>query len=154
LPSIPASQVNELAGRWAQPLGRSAGENVFELRAELDDLMWRKVGVVRNGRDLTEAVAALDELKARAEKVATPGDPASNPAWNEALNLINLSINAEMVARSALLRTESRGAHYREDYPAADPRWLKNIYLTPQCRQMKFECDPVRFTRLSPPVSE
>jgi succinate dehydrogenase/fumarate reductase flavoprotein subunit len=154
LPSIPESQVNELAKRWAQPLGRSAGENVFELRAELEDLMWRKVGVVRNGKDLTEAAAALDELKIRAEQVATPGDPASNPAWNEALNLTNLCINAEMVARSALIRTESRGAHYREDHPAADPAWLRNIYLTPRCREIAFECEPVKFTRLSPPLSE
>ena len=47
------------------------------------------------------------------------GPAASNPEWNEALNLINLCVNGEMVARSALVRTESRGAHYRQDYPAA-----------------------------------
>jgi succinate dehydrogenase/fumarate reductase flavoprotein subunit len=150
LPTVPATQLSELAARWTEPLGRSSGENVFGLRAALEDLMWQKVGVVRNGRDLTEAVAALGALKTRVENLATPGDPSSNPPWNEAMNLANLCVNAEMVARSALLRTESRGAHYREDYPAADPTWLRNIYLTPAGEEMKFQCEPVKFARLAP----
>jgi succinate dehydrogenase/fumarate reductase flavoprotein subunit len=124
---------------------RDKGENVFQLRAELEDLMWQKVGVVRNGRALTEAVAALADLKVRAQNVATP-------AWNDAINLQNLCINAEMVARSALLRTESRGAHYREDYPKPDPEWLKNIHLSPCGDDMTFHCEPVTFTRLQPPL--
>jgi succinate dehydrogenase/fumarate reductase flavoprotein subunit len=124
---------------------RDKGENVFQLRAELEDLMWQKVGVVRNGRALTEAVAALADLKVRAQNVATP-------AWNDAINLQNLCINAEMVARSALLRTESRGAHYREDFPKPDPEWLKNIHLFPCGDDMNFHCEPVTFTRLQPPL--
>jgi succinate dehydrogenase/fumarate reductase flavoprotein subunit len=124
---------------------RDKGENVFQLRAELEDLMWQKVGVVRNGRALTEAVAALADLKVRAQNVATP-------AWNDAINLQNLCINAEMVARSALLRTESRGAHYREYYPKPDPEWLKNIHLSPCGDDMTFHCEPVTFTRLQPPL--
>jgi succinate dehydrogenase/fumarate reductase flavoprotein subunit len=150
LPATSATQVSDLASRWTQFLARTSGENVFELRTALEDLMWQKVGVVRNGRDLGEAVASLGELQARGEKIATPGDPASNPAWNEALNLINLCVNAEMVGRSALLRTESRGAHYREDYPAADPAWLRNIYLTATDGTMNVQCEPVKFTRLAP----
>ncbi len=154
LPYVPASQLNELSARWAQALGRTEGENVFQLRAALEDVMWNQVGVVRNGPHLTEAVSALDDLTTRADNVMAPGDPESNPVWNEALNLINLCANAAMVARSALLRTESRGAHYREDYPAADPGWLRNIYLTRIDNEMKFECEPVKFSRLSPPQPE
>jgi succinate dehydrogenase / fumarate reductase flavoprotein subunit/fumarate reductase flavoprotein subunit len=151
LPAVPASQIGAIASRWTESLNRPSGENVFALRAELEDLMWRKVGVVRNGPDLSEAVSALADLKERAEKVATPGNPASNPAWNEALNLSNLCVNADMVACSALMRTESRGAHYRLDYPSADPTWLRNIYLTlREDGDMKFQCEPVKFTRLAP----
>jgi len=148
------SQLLELASRWAQPLARDKGEDVFRLRAELEDLMWQKVGVVRNGRDLTEAVAALTTLRAHVDDIATPGQPASHPSWNEAMNLRNLCVNAEMVARSALLRTESRGAHYREDHPALDPDWLKNIYLEPAGEDIHFHCEPVKFTRIHPPGME
>jgi len=151
LPRISETQVRELAAKWTVPLDRTSGENVFRLREELDNVMWEKVGVVRNGRDLETAAEQLQILKDRAHDIAAPGGAASNPAWNEALNLHNLLVNAEMVARSAALRTESRGAHYRQDHPAPDPAWLRNIHLTPACGEMKFHYEPVRFTRISPP---
>ena len=143
-------QAREFEARWTRLLRHSTGENVFRLRAELEDLMWQKVGVVRNGAGLQLAVESLADLQARAANIAAAGDPASNPVWNEALNLINLAVNGEMVARSALYRTESRGAHYREDHPEPDSEWLKNIYINPVAREMKFHCEPVRFTRLAP----
>src|SRR5436190_12749915 len=107
--------------------------------------MWERVGDVRNGPELQTGIEELQTLTARAASVATPGDASSNPAWNELLNLINLLVNAEMLARSAALRTESRGAHYRQDYPAPDPAWLKNIHLTPAGNEMTFYCAPVKF---------
>jgi succinate dehydrogenase / fumarate reductase flavoprotein subunit/fumarate reductase flavoprotein subunit len=151
LAQISDAQVKELAARWTAPLERTSGENVFQLREALDDLMWEKVGVVRNGRDLDSAASELQRLRERAANIAAPGGAASNPAWNEALNLDNLLINGEMVARSAAQRTESRGAHYRQDHPAPDPTWLRNIHLTPAGSEMKFHFEPVRFTRISPP---
>ena len=151
LARISDAQVKELAARWTAPLERTSGENVFQLREALDDLMWEKVGVVRNGRDLDSAASELQRLRERAANIAAPGGAASNPAWNEALNLDNLLINGEMVARSAAQRTESRGAHYRQDHPAPDPTWLRNIHLTPAGSEMKFHFEPVRFTRISPP---
>jgi succinate dehydrogenase / fumarate reductase flavoprotein subunit/fumarate reductase flavoprotein subunit len=151
LPEISEAQVKELAARWTAPLYRASGENVFQLREVLDGLMWEKAGVVRNGRDLESAAEQLQTLRDRATNIAAPGGAASNPAWNEALNLHNLLVNAEMVARSAAVRRESRGAHYREDYPAPDPAWLRNIHLMPAGDEMKFHFEPVRFTRISPP---
>jgi len=151
LPRISEAQVKEFPARWNAPLDRASGENVFQLREELDNLMWEKVGVVRNGVDLEAAAEQLQVLKDRATNIAAPGGPASNPAWNEALNLHNLLVNGEMVARSAAMRTESRGAHYRQDYRAPDPAWLRNIHLTPADGEMKFHYEPVRFTRISPP---
>ena len=76
-----------------------------------------------------------------------PGNAASNPAWNEILGLRNTLLVARMVAESALLRTESRGAHYRQDYPDPDPLWLKNIFLDANGASTQ----PVAFTRLRPP---
>src|SRR5207302_10202629 len=104
----------------------------------------------RNGADLEDACSQLTELRCRAERVRASGPAASNPAWNEALNLINLCVNGEMVARSALVRTESRGAHYRQDFPQPDREWLRNIYLEPRGSDMCFRFAPVQFTRLNP----
>src|SRR5207237_5216214 len=125
--AISGNQLRELASKWTRPLDNAPGESIFDLRSELEDLMWEKVGVVRNGADLAVAIEALGELRARAARAAAAGEAASNPAWNEVLDMLNLCVNGEMVARAALLRTESRGAHYRQDYPDTNPEWLKNI---------------------------
>jgi succinate dehydrogenase / fumarate reductase flavoprotein subunit/fumarate reductase flavoprotein subunit len=154
LASTSNAQVRELAAKWTAPLGRDSGENPFQLREILEDLMWEKAGIVRDGQGLQAAIDELPELAARAATAAAPGEAASNPAWNAALDLMNLCVNAEMLARSAALRTESRGAHFRQDYPAPDPDWLKNIFLTPAGNDMKLHCEPVSFTRLIPPEME
>ncbi len=127
--------------RWRKPASR--GENPFALRKALENLMWKKVGVVRNARDLQSALTELDNLAERAACVNADSDPA----FNAALDLKNLIVVGKMVAQSALLRTESRGAHFREDFPAPDPSWLKNIILTPNAAP---ETEPVQFTRLAP----
>jgi succinate dehydrogenase/fumarate reductase flavoprotein subunit len=71
--------------------------------------------------------------------------------WNEAINTENLSLIAEMLTRSALAREESRGAHYRSDFPNQSAAWLKNIRMCPRPDggfDLKFK--PVEFTRLTP----
>jgi len=151
LPPVSETQVREMAARWTSALDRREGENAFQLRTALNELMWQKVGVVRNGADLAAAVDDLRALADRATRISAPGGPESNPAWNAAMDLHNLLVNAAMVAGSAVLRTESRGAHYRQDFPAPDAAWLKNIHLIPEGGGMRFEYSPVRFTRLAPP---
>ncbi|HUA82477.1 MAG TPA: FAD-binding protein [Bryobacteraceae bacterium] len=128
--------------RW-QCAVRETGESPFALRKELEDLMWEKVGLVRRGVDLRSAIEDLNRLGERAESARVD----SLPAWNAALDLANLIAVGSMVAHSALIRTESRGAHFREDYPSSDPAWLKNIVLTPGAG---FRCEPVCFSRLKP----
>jgi succinate dehydrogenase / fumarate reductase flavoprotein subunit/fumarate reductase flavoprotein subunit len=130
------------AGRWRR-VARENGESPFALRKELENLMWEKVGVVRRGADLESALGELDTLAERVQ--AANAD--SLPAWNASLDAANLIVVAKMVAGSALVRTESRGAHYREDFPASDAAWLKNIVLTPGAG---FQCEPVRFSRIKP----
>ncbi|MBI4564595.1 MAG: FAD-binding protein [Planctomycetes bacterium] len=153
VPAVSPAHVRALTELWARPLARDSGEIPFGLRKELEDVMWEKVGVIRNGPDLKAALGALAELRARAERVKAPGAPASNAAWNAALDFVNLCEVGRMVAESALIRTESRGAHYRQDFPSSDPQWLKNIVLTPRENEFDVHFEPVRFTRLSPPES-
>ena len=151
LPTVSAAQVQELTARWSRPLSGAGEEKPFALRKELEDLMWEKVGVVRNGKDLETALETLGTLRERAARVTVPGTAASNPAWNALLDLTNLIEVGEMVAQGATLRTESRGAHYRLDHPASDPTWLKNIFLTPRGDALDVHMEPVRFTRMQVP---
>jgi succinate dehydrogenase / fumarate reductase flavoprotein subunit/fumarate reductase flavoprotein subunit len=156
LPSVSDSQVRAMCEKWFAPMSRERGEDSFALRETLEDLMWEKVGVVRNGNDLETAVPALIELQDRAAAcgLASKDGATYNSRWNEAINVVNLTGIAELIARSALMRQESRGAHYRTDFPQQDPRWLKNLRVrrsddgTPA-----FSASPVQFTRLSPPES-
>lgn len=150
LPGISTAQVRELTEKWLQPFHSSHHENPFQLREELKDLMWEKAGVVRNENDLSAALEQLGRLRERLCRVSVSGDPAFNAAWNEAIDTTNLTLVAEMLVRSALLRTESRGAHYRSDWPWPDPAWLKNILVVCEKDEMQFSFRPVEFTRLHP----
>jgi succinate dehydrogenase/fumarate reductase flavoprotein subunit len=67
------------------------------------------------------------------------------------MDLTNLCDIGQMVAQGAVLRTESRGAHYRLDYNVPDPNWLKNIFLTPKGDEVDVHFKAVEFTRLPPP---
>jgi succinate dehydrogenase / fumarate reductase flavoprotein subunit/fumarate reductase flavoprotein subunit len=146
------SQARELCARWMQTLERKDGEDAFELRAKLERTMWRKVGVVRNGKDMAEAIPEIQNVRERIKNAAGAGSTIYNSRWNEAINTENLSAIAEMIARSALLREESRGAHYRSDFPEKDVHWLKNINMQPDGKgDFKIWHTPVKFTRLTPP---
>ncbi len=123
---------------------RETGESPFALRKELEDLMWEKAGILRHAVGLQSALESLNTLAERAQRSGMD----SLPALNATLDLVNLITVAKLVTESALLRTESRGAHFREDFPQPDPAWLKNIILTPGAQP---QCEPVQFTRLAPP---
>ncbi len=141
---------------WAKqcalaPLGREDGESAPRLREELERLMWEQVGVVRSGPGLRNAIESLGDLAARSERVAALGGKRMNWAWTEALDLRNMLVVAEMTARSALLREESRGSHARTDFPERDDeRWLRNVVVRRAGDGMWLETRPVRLTRLQP----
>ncbi|MBA3272807.1 MAG: FAD-binding protein, partial [Chthoniobacterales bacterium] len=132
MPAVSRDQITTLARRWSGSLERTQGEDPFKLREQLEDVMWEKVGVVRNGPDMTDAVQEIKTLQDRINRAAAAGGAIYNSKWNEALNTANLLVVAEMTALSALLREESRGAHYRQDFTEKSPAWLKNICLKPE----------------------
>jgi succinate dehydrogenase / fumarate reductase flavoprotein subunit len=123
------SQIDE-AARWAlMPLERQAGgagENPYEIQKELQVAMQSLVGIVRNENDLLAAIEKLQELKHRAGNTVAVGNREYNPGWHTALDLSNLFLVSEAVARAAVERKESRGAHFREDFTAKDPEWGKS----------------------------
>ncbi|MDA3918998.1 MAG: fumarate reductase flavoprotein subunit [Deltaproteobacteria bacterium] len=111
---------------------RGYGENPFELKAEMQKIMMDKVGIFRNGKDLEQAVEELKVLNQRAKKIALRNKiSSSNPELVEAIRVPKMIKLAQCVAYGAMLRTESRGAHSREDFPERnDKEWLKRTLTT------------------------
>ena len=132
-------------------LGERTAESPWTLRDELGKVMWDKVGIVRNGAGLKTALAEIAALQVRLEQLRLGGSGAFDLTWQQALDMRNLLCASELIARSALLREESRGAHYREDFPASDDgNWLKNIYLSRDGAETKVWTKPVELKSLRP----
>ena len=87
--------------------------------------MQNKVGIIRNGKDLAEAVEDLKELEAKLPQVKAHGSSQYNPGWHEAISLHSLIVTSKLVANAALLREESRGGHTRLDFEGEREEWSK-----------------------------
>ncbi|MEV7791546.1 fumarate reductase/succinate dehydrogenase flavoprotein subunit [Streptomyces sp. NPDC087512] len=98
-------------------------ENPYTLHQELQQTMNDLVGIIRREPEMRQALEKLAELRARAARAGVEGHRQFNPGWHLALDLRNMLLVSECVARAALERTESRGGHTREDHPAMDRRW-------------------------------
>ncbi|MET9258295.1 fumarate reductase/succinate dehydrogenase flavoprotein subunit [Streptomyces sp. NPDC003717] len=109
------------------PLG-GPPENPYTLHQELQQTMNDLVGIIRREGEMAEALRTLAELRRRAGRVAVEGHRQFNPGWHLALDLRNMLLVSECVARAALERTESRGGHTREDHPGMDRGW-RNVNL-------------------------
>jgi succinate dehydrogenase / fumarate reductase flavoprotein subunit len=120
-----AGQIEAEVREAEEPFSRDGGEGPYTVQQDLEDSMQDLVGIVRNAADLDRAVDRIAEFRARAAKVSVHGNREYNPGWHTALDLKNLLLVSEMVARSAHSRKESRGAHSREDYPAKDENEAK-----------------------------
>ena len=117
---IAAAQAEALA-----PFERAVGENPYTVHAEVQQTMSSLVGIIRREGEIRAALAELEKLRERATVVRAEGGPAYNPGWHLALDLRNIMLIAECVARAALERQESRGGHTREDFPVMSPQWRK-----------------------------
>jgi fumarate reductase flavoprotein subunit len=113
-------------------VGSKGTEDASAIRASLQDLMTDKVGIFRTGRDLEEAVGSLQELLERSRSIRVHGQvTGANPELVTAYRVQKMLKLALCVAYGALTRTESRGAHFREDFPRRnDQEWLKRTLAT------------------------
>ncbi|MGK5546842.1 fumarate reductase/succinate dehydrogenase flavoprotein subunit [Streptomyces sp. URMC 127] len=100
-------------------------ENPYALHQELQQVMNDLVGIIRKGPEMEEALRRLTELRTRSRRAGVEGHRQFNPGWHLALDLRNMLLVSECVARAALERTESRGGHTRDDHPAMDRRWRR-----------------------------
>jgi succinate dehydrogenase/fumarate reductase flavoprotein subunit len=152
-PAIDARTLERTADALTAPLGRAAGGDLYDLQRGLRDVMWEKAGLIRDGAGLAEALVAADRIAERLERVGVPGGPAYNLAWQDWLNVLNQAAVARLIAMSAQVRRESRGAHYRRDHPAAAPDPLYSVRVARRDGAPHAWTEPVALTRAAPPAT-
>jgi succinate dehydrogenase / fumarate reductase flavoprotein subunit len=128
------------------PVDGSPPENPYTLHQELQQAMNDLVGIIRRHAEMEQALEKLADLGVRARRAGVEGHRQFNPGWHLALDLRNMLLVSECIARAALERRESRGGHTREDYPEMDRAWRQINLL---CRLADPTCglsatDPVR----------
>ena len=144
----------ETAITWSlQPFARETGGNIFGIRREIEELMWSHGGLVRSGPGLHQCLDQLGYIGERAAQAPVSGSRGYHPGWQEWLNVQSILTVAQLTCESALARRESRGSHYRSDFPelgGAD--WLHNVLVqNPPGGEPKLWFNEVRFPRMDPP---
>ncbi|MFE0625631.1 fumarate reductase/succinate dehydrogenase flavoprotein subunit [Streptomyces sp. NPDC058864] len=131
-PAVAEWQVDAAAAEALRPFSAEAGEvpdgtpeNPYTLHQELQQTMNDLVGIIRRQGEMEEALTRLEALRVRARRAGVEGHRQFNPGWHLAIDLRNMLLVSECVARAALERTESRGGHTRDDHPEMDRRWRK-----------------------------
>jgi succinate dehydrogenase / fumarate reductase flavoprotein subunit len=124
-PRVDPDQADEFTRAALEPFSRADGENPYKVEHDLQTMMQDLVGIVRKEAEIRRALDALKMLRERAQKVSVTGNREYNPGWHTALDLQSLLTVSEIVARAALERKESRGGHFREDFPEKDPSYGK-----------------------------
>jgi succinate dehydrogenase / fumarate reductase flavoprotein subunit len=124
---------------------------------EVKDKIWKITGkhlfLVRDEKGLNEAIREIGELRAKElPRIQVADIRRLNLEWVDAIEVPFMLDCAEMIARSALFRTESRGCHYRKDFPEMDNKdWLCHTLLTKEGERMKLSKGKVVMTKLKPP---
>jgi succinate dehydrogenase / fumarate reductase flavoprotein subunit len=124
-PDVVDADVQAARGEALAPLEHEGGENPYTVHADLQQTMNDLVGIIRRESEIEAAIEQLDEFRARREKISAPGSRIFNPGWHLAIDLRNMLLVSDCVAKAALERQESRGGHTREDYPAMSAEWRK-----------------------------
>jgi len=151
--SIDEAQVDEILNECLLPFKESDGENPYTISEELQKMMQVKVGIVRTESELKDALTAIKDLRERAAKVKVGGNVLFNPGWHLALDLKNMLDISEIVAKSALIREESRGAHTREDFPNSEDEWGK-VNLVSKKSEEIMEVEKVHLKELPDDLKE
>ncbi|MFJ8926897.1 fumarate reductase/succinate dehydrogenase flavoprotein subunit [Streptomyces sp. NPDC102364] len=130
-PAVDDEQIDTAAAEALRPFsaeGQEEGvtpENPYTLHQELQQAMNDLVGIIRREAEMEQALRKLGDLRVRARRAGVEGHRQFNPGWHLALDLRNMLLVSECIARAALERTESRGGHTREDHPAMSREWRR-----------------------------
>ncbi|HET7357391.1 MAG TPA: fumarate reductase/succinate dehydrogenase flavoprotein subunit [Nocardioidaceae bacterium] len=138
LPHPAADEVRTAAERALAPFnpvsvspGETGGENPYTIQKDLQETMQQLVGIIRKADELSQSLEELQKLKERARHLEVEGNRQYNPGWHLALDLRNMLLVSESIAKAALERQESRGGHTRDDFPGPDDTWgALNLVVT------------------------
>ncbi|MEE3227864.1 MAG: fumarate reductase/succinate dehydrogenase flavoprotein subunit, partial [Chloroflexota bacterium] len=145
---IDPDHIEEARRQAVRPLNQEGGENPYLLHEELQNIM-NDVNIVRTADGLKRAIESLEELKPKLANIYAAGSSQYNPGWNQALSMRPMVMVAEAVARAALIREESRGAHTRLDFEGEHEEWGNiNIMI---CQNTDGSMDARKVGRNSPP---
>ena len=122
-PSIDDSVIDAAIHTALAPFDRPDGDNPYTVHTDLQETMQTLVGIIRIEDELVKAIGEIEKLKERAHATKVEGHRQYNPGWHLALDLHNMLLVSECVAKAALERKESRGAQTRDDYPKVDPEF-------------------------------
>ena len=152
-PEVDIKQVKELRDKVFQPLERKDGASAMKIKRRIQKMAWENIGVVRQGTWLEEALKEIEEMKKELPMICVRNKSRIfNKEWVDALQAQNMLELVEIIARSALMRTESRGVHFRKDYPNTDNnKWLKNIIAKQVNGKAQLRTEPTVITKWQPP---
>ncbi len=152
-PRVSPAALEAAAARATAPLGQGGAAEVYEIQRELRDVMWERAGLVRDAEGLVVAAATVERLAERLTTAGVPGHGSLNTAWQDWLNIDSQLTAARLIIASALTRRESRGAHWRRDFPvsAATPPVSVRVAAGADGAPRVWT-EPVAMTRAQPPV--
>jgi succinate dehydrogenase / fumarate reductase, flavoprotein subunit len=148
-PVVDENQATSIIRRATDILNRESGMNPFVVHEDLQEMMQKNVGIIRNAEELKTALKELERLKADAAKVKAHSTSQYNPGWNEAIDLGNLLVTSEAVTRAALMREESRGGHTRAEFEKESDEWVKYNIVVRKGRDGQMEIEKI--LRPAPP---
>jgi succinate dehydrogenase / fumarate reductase, flavoprotein subunit len=122
-PQASDEEIRGAAEAALAPFSGSGGEKPYTVQSDLQEIMHNLVGIIRTAPEMEQALKEIADLRERATRVTVEGHRQYNPGWHLALDLGNMLRVSECIAKAALARTESRGGHTRDDYPATDDTW-------------------------------
>lgn len=128
---VPEGELERAAAAALAPFDPKGDENAYTIQADLQQAMNDLVGIIRTADELEQSLKEIEQLKERAERLKVEGGRAYNPGWHLSMDIHNMLLVSECIAKAALAREESRGGHTRNDFPGPDPTWgAKNLVLT------------------------
>ncbi|HEY3247317.1 MAG TPA: fumarate reductase/succinate dehydrogenase flavoprotein subunit [bacterium] len=139
-----AEQVDDAGAELLAPFAAAGGESPYAIQSELQDTMQDYVGIYRDEAGMQEGLRRIEALKPRAGRVKVDGPREYNPGWHATRDLYSMLTVAEVVTRSALARTETRGGHSRTDHARADAVWgTRNLITHRQDGQIVLDQAPI-----------
>lgn len=122
--------IKAAAEKIQAPFDRTGGENSYTLHAELQEVAQNLVGIIRTANELQDAIAKIEDIRARSANVSVSGGRKFNPGFHLAFDLDNMLLVAESTAKSAIAREESRGGHTRDDFPGMNSKWRQINHIS------------------------